>query len=133
MLRQKTETIDGPKVKFPVEKPQEKELWVSGLKKIITHNNKLGYEIGVYHCPRCKEELAVNKKLQGLEKFCPKCGKQMMIKDVMRQKVVKDIVSRQVAYVCPSCGKVYRWPVKCCVAKQKLTPAEMLEFNVGRF
>ncbi len=133
-LKVRTKTLDeknSPKVTINAEEPKEKELWVNGLKKTITHNSRQGYEIGTYKCLKCGQEQSVDKPLEGVSKYCS-CGGRMVLKDVMKRGNVQDIVSREAAFVCPKCGRVYHYPVDCCVAKMKLTQAEMYEFNVPR-
>ena len=129
---EKVETIkNAPKVRIKTENLQEKDLWVNGLKKIITHNNRDGYEIGTYKCVKCGQEISVNKPLLGFDKWCA-CGGRLDLKDKMKRSQVEEIVSRQVAYACPKCGKIYRWPTDCCLAQGKLTPGEVFEFNIRR-
>ena len=107
--------------------PPEKE-WQNGLVKKYVEQPSEGRAIGIFQCKNCKSELTIYEK-SGEERECPNChSTNMKLIDVISAGVVKDIKARAVAYECPVCRKVYKWPVDCCVAKQKLELGEIMEF-----
>jgi len=127
-MKIKHEILKNPvKVTIPINQPA----WINGLKRVVSHNDRQGYQIGIYRCPKCQQEISFKHKPTMRDKWCPKCGKELKLQDVMPSSIVKDIVSRQLGYACPECGKVYRQPTDCCIAKSKLTLGEVIEYKIN--
>ena len=123
------EASEAPKIKFDLgteEKP-EKEEWIGGLKKLYLHNKEgVNKSIGIFKCGKCKDEVPVYEG-EGHSRLCA-CGGMFKLIDVIEKGVVKEITSRQVAYQCPKCGKVYGQPVNCCLPAQSLNIGEIRSF-----
>lgn len=131
-FKQKFETLkasEAPKVKFDLGSREntEKEEWIGGLKKLYLHNkggrNK---SIGIFRCAKCRQEVPVYEG-EGHSRVCA-CGGMFKLVDVIDRGIVKEITSRQVAYQCPQCGKVYGQSVDCCIPAKSLNVGEIRSF-----
>lgn len=125
-LSTEVSTVEGgQKVRVPIE-TKEAPVWENGLLRTqVRGKPKKTEAIGVFRCSVCQEEREFFEN-EGGNKWC--CEKKMDLVDIVERANVKEITSRQTAYKCPKCNKVYKWPADCCVAKGKLDIGEMREF-----
>jgi DNA-directed RNA polymerase subunit RPC12/RpoP len=126
LLKETIETLDdkeAPKVKVAIPKKQPSESFINDMKMVQKREGVNADPIFVKGCLDCGREVT-NREIE-----CPSCGgRRLKMKRIVPESTVKRIKGRVLAFQCPICLELYRFPVNCCVQKKALARGQVWEY-----